>query len=177
MKNKRVLKLVQAAVIAAIYTVLTSVLWEFSSLAVQVRVSEALSVLPAFNSGAVPGLFVGCLLSNLFRGNIIDAIFGSLTTLVSAYLGRLIYKKVKGKSAVCLMLIPSVLLNALTVPFILYYGYGYSEFMGYDRVGIVLALYGVSVLIGQAISCYVLGVPLFKLLWRIDERTGMISMK
>lgn len=177
MKNKRVLKIVQSAVIAAIYVVLTSLLWEFSSFAIQVRASEALNVLPCFTSAAVPGIFVGCLISNLVRGNVIDGIFGSLTTLVAAILGRWIYKKVKGKKALYLMLLPSVVLNALTVPFILYYGYGMSDFLGFDSVWTVLGLYAVSVLAGQIISCYVLGIPLYHMIKRIDDRTNIISLK
>ena len=174
MKNKKVFFIVEASVIAAIYTVLTSVLWEFSSFAIQVRVSEALSVLPAFSAGAVPGLFVGCLISNLLRGNIIDAVFGSLTTLLSAYLGRIIHKKVSGKLGLYLMLMPSVVLNAVAVPLILYYGYGLSSFAGFEGTGAVLAAYAVSVLIGQSLSCYGLGIPLYYVLKRIYKNIGKI---
>ncbi|MBE6544151.1 MAG: QueT transporter family protein [Ruminococcaceae bacterium] len=177
MKNKKVLKTVQAAVIAAIYAVLTSLLWEFSSLAIQVRASEALSVLPCFTPSAVPGLFVGCLISNIIRGNFIDAIFGSLTTLVASVLGKLIYKKTKGKKAVYLMLVPSVVLNAIAIPFILYYGYGMSSFAGFEGVWTVLGIYSVSVFAGQMISCYGLGIPLYHMLCKIDERTNIISLK
>ncbi len=177
MKNRKILGTVKAALVAAIYAVLTSILWEFSSLAVQVRVSEALSVLPAFSGASVAGLFAGCLISNLLRGNFIDAVFGSLTTLIAAWLGRVIYKKARCKGRVYLMLLPSVIFNAITVPLILYYGYGMSSFAGFEGTWAVLGIYSLSVLIGQVISCYALGIPLYKILEKIDKKTHLISLE
>ena len=88
MKEKKtisVLFMAQAAMIAAIYVVVTLVFAPFSYGEVQVRLSEALTILPVFTPAAIPGLFIGCLISNILGGCIIpDIIFGSLATLLGA---------------------------------------------------------------------------------------------
>ena len=85
MKNKNVTFLTQAAMIAAIYVVLTYVFAPFSFGEVQVRISEALTILPVFTPAAIPGLFVGCLVGNILGGAILpDIIFGSIATLIGA---------------------------------------------------------------------------------------------
>ena len=87
MRNKKVLFLTQAAVIAAIYVVLTIFISAFNlaSGAIQVRISEALTILPFFTPAAIPGLAIGCLLSNLLTGvAVYDVVFGSLATLLGA---------------------------------------------------------------------------------------------
>ena len=84
-KSNKVTFLTQAAVIAAIYVVLTIIFAPFSFGEVQVRISEALTVLPFFTPAAIPGLFVGCIIANLFGGAIpADIIFGSIATLLGA---------------------------------------------------------------------------------------------
>ena len=86
MRNKKVLFAVQAAMIAALYVVLTYItnLLGLASGTIQVRFSEALCILPVFTPAAIPGLFIGCLISNLITGGIIwDIIFGSIATPVS----------------------------------------------------------------------------------------------
>ncbi|MDD3797230.1 MAG: QueT transporter family protein, partial [Lachnospiraceae bacterium] len=85
MRDKKVLFLVQAAAIAAIYVVLTMLFAPLSFGEVQVRFSEALTVLPYFTPAAIPGLFVGCIIGNFMGGAIpIDIIFGSIATLIGA---------------------------------------------------------------------------------------------
>lgn len=88
MKEKKtfsVLFMAQAAMIAAIYVVVTLVFAPFSYGEVQVRLSEALTILPVFTPAAIPGLFIGCLISNILGGCIIpDIVFGSLATLLGA---------------------------------------------------------------------------------------------
>ena len=87
MRNKKVLLIVQAALIAAIYVVLTYFISAFNlaSGAIQVRISEALTILPVFTPAAIPGLFIGCLLSNLLTGCMpLDVVFGSLATQIGA---------------------------------------------------------------------------------------------
>lgn len=87
MRNKKVLFAVQAAMIAALYVVLTYItnLLGLASGTIQVRFSEALCILPVFTPAAIPGLFIGCLISNLITGGIIwDIIFGSIATLLGA---------------------------------------------------------------------------------------------
>ena len=84
-KSNKVTFLTQAAVIAAIYVVLTIIFAPFSFGEVQVRISEALTVLPFFTPAAIPGLFVGCIIANLFGGAIpADIVFGSIATLLGA---------------------------------------------------------------------------------------------
>ena len=87
MKNRKAYFITQAAVIAAVYVVLTLAInaFDLASGAIQVRISEALTILPYFTPAAIPGLFVGCLLSNFLTGAPIwDVVFGSLATLLGA---------------------------------------------------------------------------------------------
>ena len=97
MRNKKVLFVVQAALIAAIYVVLTYFISAFNlaSGAIQVRISEALTVLPYFTPAAIPGLAIGCFLSNLLTGCLpMDVLFGSLATLIGA-IGSYLLRKNK----------------------------------------------------------------------------------
>ena len=96
MKNKKLRSLTEGAMIAAIYGVLTLVFWQFSSMQIQVRVSEALCVLPLFTSAAVPGLTVGCFLVNILMGNVWDAIFGSMATFLAAEVAYKLKEKKDG---------------------------------------------------------------------------------
>ncbi len=139
-----------SAIIAALYIVLTMVsnALGLASGAVQIRISEALCILPVFTPAAVPGLFAGCIISNIIAGgNIFDIIFGSLATLIGA-IGTL-----KLKNHKYLALIPPIVSNTIIVPIILCYAYGINQ-----------ALYFVmfTVGIGEVISCGVLGMVLLK---------------
>ncbi len=145
MKNKRAsaLQLAQGAAIAALYVVLTLIFAPISFGEMQVRISEALTILPLFTPAAIPGLFVGCVLANLLGGAIVwDVIFGSLATLIGAVGGYLLRKNR------WLVPLPTILSNAIIVPFVLRYGYG---------VLLPLPLMMVYVAVGEIISCYVLG--------------------
>ncbi len=172
MKQEKVRRLTEAAMIAAVYAVLTFLLWQFSSLQIQVRVSEALCILPLFTFAAVPGLTVGCLLVNLLMGNIWDAIFGTLATLLAALATYRLGKQNAGW-ATWLAPLPSVVFNALILPFVLYFGYGFTTFGEAEGMGIVLGLNMLSILIGQCIACYGLGIPLYLLL----KRTKLFGTK
>ena len=162
MKNKQLRSLTEGAMIAAIYGVLTLVFWQFSSMQIQVRVSEALCILPLFTSAAVPGLTIGCFLVNMLMGNIWDAIFGSMATLLAAAVAY----KLKGKSLHWLAPLACVVFNALIVPFVLYFGYGITTFGSTEGMWLVLGLQALSIAIGQVIACYGLGMPLYYLLKR-----------
>jgi len=119
MKENKVLLLTQAALIAAIYVVLCVVFEPISYGGIQARIAEALVVLPYFTPAAIPGLFLGCLLSNLIGGCIIlDVVFGSIATLIGA-IGSWYLRKHK-----VLLLLPPILANVLIVPFVIRYGYG-----------------------------------------------------
>lgn len=86
MKNQKVTFMTQAAMIAAIYVVLTYVFAPFSFGEVQVRIAEALTILPLFTPAAIPGLFVGCLIGNILGGAVLpDILCGSLATLIGAF--------------------------------------------------------------------------------------------
>ena len=146
MKNRdpKVLRITQGAIIAALYVVLTMVFAPISFGPVQVRIAEALCVLPMFTPAAIPGLFIGCVIANLIGGGImLDVIFGSLATLIGAVLG---YKKKKNRWLVPL---PAVIANALIVPFVLKYGYGVVD------VAIPVLMF--QILLGEIAGCYVLG--------------------
>ena len=95
MKNRdpKVLRITQGAVIAALYVVLTLVFAPISFGPVQVRIAEALCILPMFTPAAIPGLFIGCLIANLIGGGImLDVIFGSIATLIGAVFGYVLRK-------------------------------------------------------------------------------------
>ena len=144
----------QAAIIAALYVVLTFVanLFGLSSGAIQVRFSEALTILPFFTPTAIPGLFLGCLLSNIICGGVIaDIIFGSIATLLGAIGTYAIRKKLPDWCA-C---IPPILANTLIVPFVLAYAYGVEDGIPYLML---------TVGIGEVISCGILGIILLKVL-------------
>ena len=151
MKNKSVLFLVQGAAIAAIYVILTFVFSAFAFGEIQVRLSEALTILPVFIPAAIPGLFVGCILGNILGGAILpDIIFGSLATLIGALLTYRLRKKPR-----YIAVLPPILSNAIIVPFILRYGYG---------VNLPIWSMMLTVGAGEVISCGILGILLAKLL-------------
>ena len=168
MKNKKVLFLVQAAIIAAIYVVLTYFISAFNlaSGAIQVRISEALCILPFFTPAAVPGLFLGCLLSNLITGCVIwDVVFGSLATLLGALgtwllTGSAGRNKPARKKLKWLAPLPPILANTLIVPFVLCYAYRFPGSVPYFML---------TVGIGEIISCGILGLILLNVLSRYQK--------
>ncbi|MBO5338312.1 MAG: QueT transporter family protein [Clostridia bacterium] len=112
MQNKKIRYLTQAAIVAAIYVVLTLFSKPLTFGFVEVRLSEALCVLPFLMPSSVWGLFIGCFISNLFTGSILDIVVGSFATLVGAYIAS----KVKFK---WLCPLPTVLSNAILIPFVI----------------------------------------------------------
>ena len=148
MKNKKVLFLTQAAMIAAIYVVLTIIFRPFSFGEIQVRIAEALTILPVFTPAAIPGLVIGCLIGNLLGGSVLwDVIFGSLATLIGALFTYLLRNRSK-----YLAPLPPILANTVIVPFVLYYAYG---------VNLPIPLMMLTVGIGEVISCGVLGMIVY----------------
>lgn len=146
----------RAAAIAAVYVVLTLVFAPISYGEVQVRISEALTILPFFTPAAVPGLFIGCLIANITGGAIIwDIIFGSIATLLGA-IGT--YKLRNNR---WLAPIPPIISNTVIVPLVLRFGYG---------VVLPIPLLMLFIAIGEIISCYVLGEILLTLLARYRDR-------
>ena len=146
MKNKPILYTTQAAIIAALYVALTGIFQPISFWAVQFRVSEALCVLPYFTPAAIPGVTIGCFLSNLFfSGNVWDMIFGTLATLIGAF-GSYYLRKWKW-----LVPIPPIVSNAVIIPFVLKYAYHLE-----DAVWFMV----VTVFIGEVCAIYMLGMIL-----------------
>lgn len=154
MENKKTYNssmfITQAALIAAIYVVLCIVFAPISYGEIQVRIAEALVVLPFFTPAAIPGLFIGCFLSNLIGGSIlVDMVFGSLTTLLGA-IGSYYLRRSR-----ILVLLPPIIANTLIVPFVLYYGYG---------VNLPIPFMMLTVGIGEVIAVAVLGSVLLNVL-------------
>lgn len=149
--NQKVLFIVHASVIAALYVVLTFVANAFglANYAVQVRFSEALTILPFFTPAAIPGLTLGCLLSNILTGCALpDIIFGTLATLAGAVPTRLLRKNK------WLAPVPPIVANTVIVPFVLYYAYGIRP----------LWLSFITVGAGEILSCGILGMVLLGVL-------------
>lgn len=148
MKNTRFL--LQAAVIAAIYVVLTFAVRPFSYGVVQVRVSEALTILPVFTPAAIPGLFVGCLIANMLGiYGLFDIVFGSSVTLLAAIGSYAL------RSKPILVPLPPVLANDFLVGGMLYYIYSVPY-------SLLVCILGVG--IGEFVACYLIGYPLLKYL-------------
>jgi len=148
MKDKKVTFITQAALIAAIYVVLTYIFAPFSFGEIQVRISEALTILPVFTPAAIPGLFVGCLLGNMLGGALLpDIIFGSLATLIGAFFTW----KLRNAHPF-LAPVPPILSNTIIVPFVLRYAYG---------ILLPIPFMMLTVGIGEVISCGVLGLLLY----------------
>jgi len=148
--------LCQAAMVAALYVVLTwvSAMLGLDSKTPQCRLGEALAVLPLFMPSAVPGLAIGCLVANLLLSPLpADWIFGTLATLVGALLCRLIGRVWRSYSLPNLVVatLPNALANTLIVPFVLQYAYGIEE-------GYWILMLGVGA--GEVLSGVVLGVLL-----------------
>ncbi|ADL69729.1 transporter [Thermoanaerobacterium thermosaccharolyticum] len=147
--NKKTKKIVYGALIAALYAVMTIALAPISYGQIQVRVAEALTVLPFFSSYSILGLFVGCIIANMVGGNgVFDIVFGSLATLISAvityYIGKsnLKYKRY-------LAPLPPVVINAVIIGI---------ELNVVFKLPLVASMLWVG--LGEMVACYVLGLPL-----------------
>ena len=146
-----------SATIAALYVVLTliSAAFGLSSGAIQLRISEALCVLVAFTPAAIPGLTIGCLISNLVASaNILDIIFGTLATFLGALGGYYLRKKK------WLITLPTLLSNVIIVPLVIVYGFGVKD--------IALPLVALTVGIGEFLSATVLGTGLLLILQKYN---------
>lgn len=168
------------AVIGAVYILLTVATWSFSSLQIQVRIAEALCIMPLFTPAAIPGLYVGCIISAFLTGGIggiYDAIFGAAATLIAALITYIIGKKTSGKVRLFLSPLPAVVTNTVAVPLILYYGYGLVSFGDISGALPVLSLSALSVFIGQSVACYGLGVPLTVALDKINKKYKLFDGK
>ena len=151
-QTSKIIYITQAALIAALYTVLTMLAagFDLASGAVQVRFSEALTILPFFTPAAIPGLTIGCLLSNTLTGCALpDIIFGTLATFLGA-VGSYALRKNRWLCA-----LPPIISNMLIIPFILTYAY---------HIPGGVPLFMLTVGLGELISCMVLGQLLLQVL-------------
>lgn len=163
----RTLVITQAAIIAALYTVLTifAASLNLASGAIQVRFSEVLTILPFFSFAGVPGVTIGCLVSNIVIGSdIFDIIFGTLATFIGAvgtwYIGVLFRKT--GKNILkFLSPLPPIIANTIIVPFVLAYAYHVSD-------GIPFLMLTVGA--GEVISCGILGLLVLTALFPIRDK-------
>ncbi len=147
--------LLQAAAIAAVYAVLTIGLMPFSYGFMQIRVSEALTILPCLTPAAIPGLFVGCLVANMVSPyGMLDMIIGSSATLIAAIGSYLL------RSRPILVPLPPVIANGVLVGGMLYYAYA---------VPLPLFACILWVSLGEFIACYVIGYPLLQYLKRYKK--------
>lgn len=161
-------RMVRCAVIAAVYVVLCLVLAPFSYGAIQVRVAEALCLLPVFGAEYIIGVTLGCFLANLFGSTIIDVIFGTLATLLACLVTyRLRNLRIKGLAIPASL--PPVLFNAVIVGIeITVFFTDYSVMSA--PLWLLCLTNGITVGIGELVSCTVLGVALVKL---IESNTAL----
>ncbi len=151
--------LTQGAIIAALYIVLTFIANAFglANGTIQVRFSEALTILPYFTPAAIPGLTIGCLLSNILTGcTIFDIVFGTLATLIGAIFTYLL-RKYK-----FLAPIPPIVANVLIIPPVLKIAYGATD---------ALPFLMFTVGLGEVISCGIFGMIL---LFALNKRRNVI---
>lgn len=166
--NKNVLFITLAGMIAAAYVVMTFISSAFglSSGVIQVRFSESLNTIVCFTEAAVPGLFLGCIIANLLTGGcVIDLVVGSLATLIGAIIGRKIATIKDGKYNM-LVPIPTILSNAIIVPFVLQHGYGVN--MPYYYLFITVGL-------GEIISAGLIGMFVYFTLLRIPQFRQLVK--
>ncbi|MCI5569083.1 MAG: QueT transporter family protein [Lachnospiraceae bacterium] len=157
--NKTTRYLTQGAIIAALYVVLTFIAnaLGLANGVIQVRFSEALTILPFFTPAGIPGLTIGCLLSNILTGcSIFDIIFGTLATFIGAVFTYLLRKHK------FLAPVPPIVANVLIIPPVLKIAYGAA-----DSLPFLMATVG----IGEVISCGVLGMLL---LFALNKQRNVI---
>lgn len=150
--------LIRIALIAAIYTTINIIFTPFSYGPIQIRVAESLAVLPFIDHAAIGGLFLGCILANLWGGlGIVDILGGSLCTLIAAVLTHKMKKPI-------LAPLPPVIINSLGVSLYLHILF---------KLPYLLTV--IYVFLGQSISCYLFGYPLLIVLLKGNIWTQLKS--
>ena len=151
----------QVGIIASLYAAITIILAPISYGPIQVRVSEALTVLPYLTPAAIPGLFIGCALANINSpAGIVDVIGGSLCTLLAAFLTFLFSRTKKP----ILAPIPPVLVNAFGVSL---YLHPLWEWNYWATV--------IWVAIGEIVACFILGYPLLRIILKKEKILKMLK--
>ena len=165
MKNLSVRRLVRCAVIAAVYVVVCLVLAPFSYGAVQVRVAEALCLLPVFGAEYIVGVTLGCFLANLLGSTVVDVVFGTLATLLACLVTYKL-RDIRVKGLAIPASLPPVVFNMIIVG-----AFEITFFFSDGAPTAMLAVFNaVTVGIDELISCTILGVALVKL---IESNAGL----
>ncbi|MFH2035759.1 MAG: QueT transporter family protein [Candidatus Zixiibacteriota bacterium] len=150
MKKIIIRDITYAGIIGALYAVMTISLAPISYGVYQIRIAEALTVLPFLFPFSIVGLFIGCLVANIFGGNgLQDILFGSLFTFIAGYFTYLCSTLKSKRLGLILAPLPPVLINAFGVSAYLYAIIGMSYFSVVMAIGV-----------GQIVACYILGLPL-----------------
>ncbi len=159
MKKFSIGQLTRGALIAALYTAISLLLAPISMGfgGVDLRIAEAFTVLPILLPEAVPALFIGCLLTNIFAGGmLLDILLGSLATLLAALCTRKLRER-----PIWLAVLPPVVFNMLIVGPMVHFLYA-------PAIPLVACILSVGA--GQAIACYALGIPLLLAVRKLPER-------
>lgn len=174
MKKIKSSTIVTQALIAAIYTAIGIILAPFSFGTVQVRVSEALTLLPIFGFSNVWGVTLGCLITNIIGlatgANILgrfDILFGTLATFTAAILTYL-FRNVRFKELPVLSAIPPIVINAVVVGWELCLMLNNGSFNG-----VIFWTQAASVALGQFISCAIIGVFVVRI---IEKNTHLNTL-
>lgn len=162
--HKRIRYIAEAGIIAALYVVLCVIFAPISYGEIQVRIAEALTILPIFTPAAIPGLVIGCLFANILGGGIVlDVIVGTLATLIGAVGTYYLRNKTRWVAP-----LPPIIANTILVPFVLYYGYGIKNF-----IPLMMASVGIGEIIGAGVLGLILAFAIDKLpkkLFRKDSK-------
>ena len=167
MKNLSVRRLVRCAVIAAVYVVVCLVLAPFSYGAVQVRVAEALCLLPVFGAEYIVGVTLGCFLANLLGSTVVDVVFGTLATLLACLVTYKL-RNVRFKGLAIAASLPPVIFNAVIIGIEI--AVLFPDPSSSAPLWLACISNGISVGVGELISCTVLGVLLVKI---IESNTAL----
>lgn len=155
MKYFTTAKIARMGITAGLYIVLSLIVFPVASGAVQLRISEGLTLLPLLFPETAISLFIGCLLSNLITGCApMDVLLGSAITLVAGILTAIIGKAIKNTPCKIFVggLFP-VLLNAFLLPLIWWYCYGRLDYLYIVQVAFLL--------VGQTVAVYAVGTPVY----------------
>ena len=164
-QNPSIRKLVRCGVVAAIYVVLCMALQPLSYGAVQVRVAEALCLLPVFGAEYIVGVTLGCFLANLLGSTVVDVVFGTLATLLACLVTYKL-RDIRVKGLAIPASLPPVVFNMIIVG-----AFEITFFFSDGAPTAMLAVFNaVTVGIGELISCTILGVALVKL---IESNAGL----
>lgn len=160
-QNLSVRKLARCGMVAALYVVLCMALQPFSYGAVQVRVAEALCLLPVFGTEYIVGVVLGCFLSNLIGSTVADVLFGTLATLLACLVTyRMRSLRIKGLAIPASL--PPVVFNAVIIGIEI--SVLFADPLSTVPLWMACVGNGISVAIGELISCTVLGVALVRLI-------------